>query len=110
MTRLVSGLCLALIDKARTRRILDIGTGTWPISIGDEFPQASVIGNDPSANQTRFVTPNFNFEFDDAEDPWGHGAPFGWIFCRYMAASIVDWPKVVNTIYDNLTPGGYAAF
>ncbi|KAL2165080.1 hypothetical protein VTH06DRAFT_376 [Thermothelomyces fergusii] len=112
MTRLVGGLYAAPIDKSKTHRILDIGTGNgiWAISIADEFPDATIIGNDLSANQPSFVPPNVKFEVDDVEDPWVHPAKFDWIFCRYMAASIQDWPKLMSQIYENLNPGGYAEF
>jgi len=51
-----------------------------------------------------FVPPNLKFEVDDVESPWLHDAKFSWIFCRYMAASIHDWPKLVNTIYEFASP------
>ncbi|KAH6855828.1 S-adenosyl-L-methionine-dependent methyltransferase [Chaetomium sp. MPI-CAGE-AT-0009] len=112
MTRLIGGLYTAPIDKDKTRRILDIGTGNgaWAISIADEFPNATIIGNDLSATQASFVPPNVKFEVDDVEDPWVHPAKFDWIFSRYMAASIHDWPKLMSQIFDNLNPGGYAEF
>ncbi|KAL2196875.1 S-adenosyl-L-methionine-dependent methyltransferase [Corynascus similis CBS 632.67] len=112
MTRLIGGLYSAPIDKAKTRRILDIGTGNgiWAISIAEEFPEATVIGNDLSANQVGFAPPNVKFEVDDVEDPWVHTTKFDWIFSRYMAASIHDWPKLMSQIYENLNPGGYAEF
>lgn len=74
-----------------------------------------------------FVPPNVKFEVDDVESPWLYDQKFDWIFCRYMAASIFEWPKLVNTIYEcvlphrltiratdlmnsNLEPGGWAEF
>lgn len=47
-----------------------------------------------------FVPQNVKFEVDDVESPWLYETKFDWIFCRYMAASIFDWPKLVNTIYE----------
>ncbi|KAK4155427.1 S-adenosyl-L-methionine-dependent methyltransferase [Chaetomidium leptoderma] len=112
ITRLIGGLYSAPIDKAKTRRILDIGTGTgiWAISIADDFPEAIIIGNDLSATQPSYVPPNVKFEVDDVEDPWVHPTKFDWIFSRYMAASIHDWPKLMSNIFENLTPGGYGEF
>ncbi|PKS08398.1 hypothetical protein jhhlp_005342 [Lomentospora prolificans] len=112
MTRAIGGLYLAPVEKDKVKRILDIGTGTgiWPIAIGDEFPNAIVIGNDLSANMPNFVPPNVKFEVDDVESEWLHEEKFSWIFCRYMAASIFDWPKLVNTIYENLEEGGWCEF
>ena len=36
---------------------------------------------------------------DDVESPWMHDAKFDYIFCRYIAACILDWPKLVGNIY-----------
>lgn len=73
-------------------------------------PPIQIIGNDLSANQTPYAPPNVKFEVDDVEDPWVQPAKFDFIFSRYMAASIHDWPKLVANIYDNLVPGGHAEF
>ncbi|KAJ0348794.1 hypothetical protein KNSL1_005199 [Colletotrichum chrysophilum] len=35
---------------------------------------------------------------------------FDFIICRYMAAAIKDWPKLVQSVYENLNPGGWAEF
>ena len=67
-----------------------------------------VLGNDLSANMPTFVPPNVKFEVDDVESEWLHDEKFSWIFCRYMAAGIHDWPKLVNNIYEFVvifTPG-----
>jgi hypothetical protein len=47
-----------------------------------------------------FVPPNVKFEVDDVESEWVHDAKFDWIFCRYMAASIFEWPKLVGNIFE----------
>jgi len=46
------------------------------------------------------VPPNVKFEIDDVESPWLHNIPFDYIFCRYMAACIKDWPRLVGNIYE----------
>ncbi|KAL0942984.1 umta methyltransferase family protein [Colletotrichum truncatum] len=124
-------LYLAPIESHKLHRILDIGTGTgiWAIEAGDMFPNAEVsstlslsnfqvpailrfekvIGNDLSAIQPTWVPPNVKFEIDDVESPWV-GKKYDYIMCRFMAASIGDWPKLVKSIYDNLNPGGWAEF
>ena len=48
-----------------------------------------------------------SFEIDDVESPWLHNMPFDWIFCRYMAACILDWPKLVQSIYACVTASPY---
>ncbi|KAL0931976.1 UMTA methyltransferase [Colletotrichum truncatum] len=107
-----SRLYLAPIQKDEVRRILDIGTGTgiWAVEMGDIFENAEVIGNDLSAIQPDWVPPNVKFEIDDVESSWVGHQKYDFIMCRYMAASIKDWPKLVKNIYDNLNPGGWAEF
>lgn len=46
------------------------------------------------------VPPNVKFEIDDVESPWLHNTPFDFIFCRYMAGCIQDWPKLVGNVYE----------
>jgi chemotaxis methyl-accepting protein methylase len=45
------------------------------------------------------VPPNVKFEVDDVESEWAYDFTFDFIFCRYMVASIADWPKLVRTTY-----------
>ncbi|KAL2219226.1 S-adenosyl-L-methionine-dependent methyltransferase [Thermoascus aurantiacus ATCC 26904] len=74
-------------------RILDMGTGIgiWPMQLGDMYPSAElIVGNDLSPIQPQ--------------------CPNRIIHCRYMAASIRDWPKLVQQCYDNLKPGGWVEF
>ncbi|KAI3543290.1 methyltransferase [Colletotrichum filicis] len=130
-----SKLWLAPLAKEKVHRILDIGTGTgiWAVEIGDIFENAEVIGNDLSAIQPEWcvksrheslsddskahsssldsrVPPNVKFEIDDVESEWVGVKKYDFIMCRYMAASIQDWPKLIANIYDNLNPGGWAEF
>ncbi|OCL06976.1 S-adenosyl-L-methionine-dependent methyltransferase [Glonium stellatum] len=94
------------------QRVLDVGTGTgiWAIEMGDLYPGAEILGNDLSPVQPSWVPPNVKFEVDDIEDTWSHPIPFDFIFCRYMATSILDWPRLVRNIYNNTKPGGWAEF
>jgi hypothetical protein len=39
------------------------------------------------------------FEVDDVESEWSHSSMFDYIFCRYMAVSILDWPKLAKNIF-----------
>ncbi|UQC88540.1 methyltransferase domain-containing protein [Colletotrichum lupini] len=105
-------LFLAPIPSETTHRILDIGTGTgiWAIEAADVFPNAEILGNDLSAIQPSWVPPNVKFEIDDVESSWVNEQKFDFIFCRYMAGSIVDWPKLMKQIYANLKPGGWVEF
>ncbi|KAF6808586.1 UMTA methyltransferase [Colletotrichum sojae] len=116
-----SRLYLAPLEKSKVQRIMDIGTGTGiclrllmqpsgAVEMGDIFPNAEVIGNDLSAIQPTWTPPNVKFEIDDVESPWVGHQKYDYIMCRYMAGSIQDWPKLVENIYANLNPGGWAEF
>jgi hypothetical protein len=67
--------------------------------MGDELPNAEILGNDLSPIQPVWLPPNVKFEVDDIESPWLHERPFDYIFCRYMTACILDWPKLVGNMY-----------
>jgi ubiquinone/menaquinone biosynthesis C-methylase UbiE len=87
--------------------ILDIGTGTgiWAIQAADAHPDASVIGVDLSPIQPAWVPPNVRFVVDDVELDWPDDT-YDFIHCRYMAASIRDWPTLIRRIFQHLRPGG----
>ena len=83
------------------KRILDLGTGTgiWAVEVAEEFPDATVIGNDLSAIQPKWVPPNLSFEIDDIESEWNYSAKFDLIHTRHMDFSIADWPKLMNQCF-----------
>lgn len=61
--------CLAPFDDENPpRKVLDIATGSghWAIDLGDEFPEARIIGTDLSPIQSELVPPNVEFIIDDA--------------------------------------------
>ena len=95
------------------KRVLDLGTGTgiWAIEMGDRYPNAeSIIGNDLSPIQPRWVPPNVSFEVDDVEADWTYSRKFDLIHSRFFYASIKNWPRLMQQAYDHLEPGGYAEF
>lgn len=96
----------------KPERILDVGTGTgiWAIEMGDEFPDAEIIGTDLSATQPSWVPPNVKFEIDDAEEPWTFQEEFDFIHVRYLAAAIGDWPQLVRQTFRHTKPGGWVEF
>ena len=93
-------------------KVLDVGTGTgiWAIEMGDEYPDAEIIGTDLSPTQPSWVPANVKFEIDDVEEPWTFQEKFDFIHVRYLAAAIVDWPKLVVQAFGNTKPGGWAEF
>lgn len=60
---------LAPFDRGNPpRRVLDIatGTGTWAIEMGDEYPEAQIVGTDLSPIQPSYVPPNVRFFVEDS--------------------------------------------
>jgi SAM-dependent methyltransferase len=110
---------LILEDKLTTapigespQRILDVGCGTgiWSIDAGDAWPSAQVIGVDLSPIQPSLVPPNVQFEVDDVEKEWLFQNPFDLVHVRFMAASLLDWPKLVSQCYTHTKLGGWVEF
>ncbi|KAL6722045.1 hypothetical protein ACLMJK_001150 [Lecanora helva] len=96
----------------QSMKILDIGTGTgiWAIEMGDDFQSSEIIGTDLSPTQPSWVPANVKFEIDDAEETWTFQHKFDFIHARYLAAAIVDWPKLMRQAFDATKPGGWAEF
>ncbi|KAJ5100323.1 hypothetical protein N7456_006375 [Penicillium angulare] len=92
------------------QRILDLGTGTgiWAIDIAEKFPGAQVIGNDISAIQPSWVSPNLEFIVEDYEAEWLYKQnSFDFIHARLLSGCVVDWHKLLRNAYDHLKPGAY---
>ncbi|TVY91516.1 Secondary metabolism regulator [Lachnellula willkommii] len=90
------------------QRILDLGTGTgiWAIEMGS----SAQIHVYTRADITSSVPPNVSFEVDDIERPWQFSRPFDFIHCRYLAGSIIDWPRLVAQAFQFTKPGGWVEF
>jgi len=56
------------------------------------------------------VPANVKFEIDDCEQPWTFQEKFDYVHARYLAAAIVDWPKLMEQAFTFTKPGGYAEF
>ncbi|KHN99385.1 TAM domain methyltransferase [Metarhizium album ARSEF 1941] len=112
VTRLLDDRLFLAPIQPNGMRILDIGTGTglWPIQMGDSYPGASITGNDLSPIQPTWVPANVNFLVDDVELDWVETSAYDYIHCRYMSASIKDWPRLIRQIHSALKPGGWVEF
>ncbi|KGO47378.1 hypothetical protein PEX1_004680 [Penicillium expansum] len=92
------------------QKILDLGTGTgiWALDIAEKFPTAKVIGNDISAIQPNWVTPNVEFIVEDFEQEWLYEKnSFDFIHARLLSGCVADWPQFFAQIFDHVKPGGY---
>ncbi|CCF40375.1 TAM domain methyltransferase [Colletotrichum higginsianum] len=97
----------APVRMEQAHRILDIGTGTGICAHRLSAPSLLtailmrlITGIDLSAIQPQWVPYNVRFEVDDIESPWIEGRKYDFIMCRYMVASIKDWPGLVDNIYE----------
>jgi len=92
------------------QKVVDIGTGTgiWAIDMGDEFPEADVVGIDLSPIQPTWLPPNVRFIVDDAEAEWVWPAnSIDFVHARHMCMAIKDWPRLLSQAHHALRPGGW---
>jgi SAM-dependent methyltransferase len=91
------------------RNILDIATGTglWAIEFAQEHPEALVVGTDLSPIQPSYVPPNVQLFIEDCEDDWAFSQKFDLIHGRALLSCFTKPKKVMRSIFDSLTPGGY---
>ncbi|KIM99783.1 hypothetical protein OIDMADRAFT_200957 [Oidiodendron maius Zn] len=94
-------------------KVLDIatGSGSWAIDLGDEFPEAQIIGTDLSPIQSDLVPPNVQFVIDDATDEWPGGndwCNFDFIHTRVTIGCWSDMlTQVIRPAFERLRPGGW---
>jgi len=108
----VLGHRLTTVPLSNPDKILDVGTGTgeWAMAMGDEFPEAEVIGTDIAKIQPSAVPLNVFFEIDDAEEEGGWAWPddeFDLVHFRYMKGAFKDWKYIYREVYRHLKPGGW---
>ncbi|EKV11916.1 hypothetical protein PDIG_34790 [Penicillium digitatum PHI26] len=73
-----------------------------------KFPSAKVIGNDISAIQPNWVTPNVEFIVEDFEREWLYEKnSFDFIHARLLSGCVADWSQFFARIFDHVKPGGY---
>jgi SAM-dependent methyltransferase len=91
-------------------KILDIGTGTgeWAMDMGDEFPNAEVIGTDIAKIQPDAAPSNVFFQIDDAEDEeWTWEDDFDLVHLRSMQGAFTDWQRIYRETFRVLKKGGW---
>ncbi|TVY82740.1 Secondary metabolism regulator laeA, partial [Lachnellula suecica] len=92
------------------QRIVDMGTGTgiWALDVGDQYPEAQVVGIDLSPIQPKWVSPNVEFRIDDIESNWVFEKPLDLIHSRLcMGNAIRNWKHYLSESYRCLRPGGW---
>ncbi len=68
--------------------------------MGDEYPQADILGIDLSPIQPLWVPRNVQFLVDNVEEEWVQPAnSLDYIHSRQMAPSIRDWPTIFSEAY-----------
>jgi hypothetical protein len=69
--------------------------------VGDEYPEAEIVGIDLSPIQPNWVPPNVRFQIDDAEAEWVYGSnTLDLVHARHMCMAIKDWPRLVGQAYE----------
>ena len=92
------------------QRVLDLGTGTgiWAIDFADQYPSASVVGNDLSPIQPRNIPPNVQFEIDDFCSEWAYTKEsFDYIHARCLYGSVADYSALYSEVLKHLKPGAW---
>ncbi|KAF5022678.1 hypothetical protein F66182_5226 [Fusarium sp. NRRL 66182] len=106
--------CLAPFSQSNPpSKVLDIatGSGSWAIDMGDEYPEARVIGTDLSPIQTDLVPPNVEFIIDDATDEWPQGRDWSNFDLIHTRATLGCWSdmktQIIEPAFERLKPGGW---
>ncbi|TLS24633.1 hypothetical protein PpBr36_08331 [Pyricularia pennisetigena] len=101
-----------LAPVSNPRRVLDVGTGpgTWAIEYAERHPQTTVIGIDIEYVRPHSSKPkNCTFMVMDATKDWEFEEGFDLIHVR-MLGDMQAKGHLVESIYSNLNPGGWAEF
>ncbi|KAK8025333.1 hypothetical protein PG990_003156 [Apiospora arundinis] len=94
------------------RHILDIATGTgiWPNELAELFPNAQIVGTDLSQIQPESKPENVSFVREDSEEEWCHDVKFDYIHARAVVSCFNHPKQMMQRVFDNLNPGGYAEY
>ncbi|KAI0405645.1 S-adenosyl-L-methionine-dependent methyltransferase [Xylaria palmicola] len=101
---------LHLAPVVNARRVLDLGCGpgNWPLEYARRNPNTFVLGVDIDPIKPPYNLPNCRFRVADFNDKWAYDAKFDFIHLRHLGN--LPPKDLIATIYDNLSPGGWAEF
>ena len=92
-------------------RFLDLGCGAgiWAKEVAEAYPMATVLGVDICAIQPKERPPNCIIVAPlDYEKPWLIGeSRWDVIHLRMGCGSVVDWPRLYDTIFNHLQNGAW---
>lgn len=73
--------------------------------VGDEYPEADILGVDLSPIQPNWVPPNVRFIVDDFEAEWMDDPDsFDYVHARHLTAAIRGWPALLAQAYKYAAP------
>ncbi|KAK8014928.1 methyltransferase domain-containing protein [Apiospora arundinis] len=104
---------LYLAPVSNPRRVLDVGTGSgeWALDFARSNPASSVLGVDLVPVKTAPSESNCSFCVGDVEGDWQFSpGNFDYIYARSLARKFSNTRQYLDSVYANLTPGGFAEF
>ncbi|KAG6367554.1 hypothetical protein INS49_001747 [Diaporthe citri] len=96
-----------LAPARRPKTVLDIGTGPglWAL----QNPRSSVLGIDLEPVKPPYLVSNCHFQIRDATEDWDLNTTFDLVHAR-MLGDLPEKERLVQAVWDNLNPGGWAEF
>ncbi|ORY70106.1 TAM domain methyltransferase, partial [Pseudomassariella vexata] len=102
---------LHLSPVIRPARALDVGTGpgSWALVCLSRHPECDVVGIDIDPVRPPSAVPNCRFLVMDATEDWAFEEKFDFIHVR-MVGDLPGKNKLIQSIFENLNPGGWVEF